>query len=236
MKTALTLIAAATLVACSSTPEATEAEATATAVATATAEVEPTATAPAPTATATATATASAPPPPEPAADLAVLPMKIVVNPKTPLELKADKGVYMGPKKIASFDKNTMALEGMKDSMVVLKDGSIVTQPPSPKKMKFNDKDEVEIEGGGKIAIDDKGKVTMVPPDGKTPPKGPAPVITGFKPEGRRAASLTLVLAMMTMGAEPVPPPPPAKGGPAPKDAKPTSAPPAMTGSAPTKK
>jgi hypothetical protein len=95
--------------------------------------------------------------------------------------------------------------------------------PASPKKMKFNDKDEVEIEGGGKIAIDDKGKVVLTMPDAKDPAKAPKPTITGFKPEARRAAALGLVLAMMSMTKEEV------------KPSGPTSAPPATTSTPPKK-
>ncbi len=127
---------------------------------------------------------------------------------KTTMEIKADKGVYLKGKKIATFDKNVMQLTEMKDNMAIMKDGSVISEPAMPKKLKFNDKDELEIEGGGKIAIDDKGVVTLVAPDGKEIPKDVKPKITGFKPEARRSASLVLLLAMTSMTAELKPPPP----------------------------
>jgi hypothetical protein len=141
------------------------------------------------------------------------------------MELKADKGVYFKGKKIATFEKNLLQLVEMKDNMSVMKDGSVLSTPAMPKKVKFNDKDQLEIEGGGKIAIDDKGNVTMVPLDGKAAPKDVKPKITGFKPEARRSATLVLLLGMMSMGTEVKPAPatsaPPAGPAPAP------SAPPA---------
>lgn len=225
------LLVASLLGGCSSTPEATEAETTATAAAaTATADMV----APETTAVASAAETAApAPPPPELAADLVVTPVKISVDPKTVMELKADKGIYVGTKKIGSFDKSSLKVEGMNDSMTVLKDGTIDVKPTPPKKMKFNEKDEIEIEGGGKIAIDDKGKVTMVAPDNKPAPKGwKAPVIAGFKPEGRRAASLGLLLVLFSTPGDAAPPPPPVERSASPK----TSAAPQPKSTAPTMK
>ncbi|NUP08072.1 MAG: hypothetical protein HOW73_18655 [Polyangiaceae bacterium] len=228
------LLVASLLAGCSSTPEPTEAEATATATAAATADMEsPPETTAAPAATETATATAAAPAPaPEPAADLAVVPMKIAIDPKTAIEIKADKALYTKGKKIATFDKNTMKLEELDQHMSVWKDGTIEIKPASQKKVKFNEKDEIEIEGGGKLAIDDKGKVTVVAPDNKPAPKGFAPVVTGFKPEARRAASLALLLALMTTTAEPAPAPPPTERAPSPKA---TGAAPTSTAPAPKK-
>ncbi len=222
------LLVASLLGGCSSTPEATEAETTATAAAaTATADmVAP------PETTAVATATAApAPPPPEPAADLIVTPAKIKVDAKTTVEIKADKGVYVGTKKIATFDKNTLALEGLNDSMAVYKDGTIEMKPGSPKKMKFNEKDEIEIEGGGKIAIDDKGKLTIVAPNDKPPPKDfKPPVVTGFKVEGRRATTLGVLLVLFSTTATKEPAPPPVERSASPKASAvpPTSTAPTM--------
>jgi hypothetical protein len=105
--------------------------------------------------------------------------------------------------------------------MSVLKDGTIVSTPPFRKTLKLNDKDELEIEGGGKIAIDDKGKVTLTLPEGIDPKKAPKPTITGFKPEGRRAALLALMLAMQSSTLGEQPPPPPVKR----EDTKPAPAP-----------
>jgi hypothetical protein len=231
MKNVTRGLLALVLLGCSSNPPPDQAQPTATAVATAEPTAQPTAE---PTAapTATATATASTPPPPpapEPAADLAVVAMKIVFDPKTTLELKADKGLYAKGKKIATFDKNVLQLTEMKDNMAVLKDGTILSSPPFRKTLKLNDKDELEIEGGGKIAIDDKGKVTLTLPDSADPKKTPKPTITGFKPEGRRAALLTLLLAMQSTG-EPAPAPPPVKR----EDTKPPP-PPAATATASAK-
>jgi hypothetical protein len=204
MKTALkVLLATSLLVGCSSTPEATEAETTATAAATATSDMEAP---PETTAAPSTTAAEAAPPAPEPGADLVVAPVKITLDAKTSIEIKADKGIYFKNKKIATFEKNALKLEGMDHHMAVMKDGTIEMKPAAPKKVRFNDKDEVELDNGGRIAIDDKGKVVMTPPEGKENPKDFKPTITGFKPEGRRAASLGLLLAMMT-ASEPQPAP-----------------------------
>lgn len=217
----LTTLALTAMLGCSGNPEPMAAEPMP-------AEVTPTDTPAAPVASeAAAPSPAPTPepapaPPPEPAADIAVAPMKITLDAKTAMELKADKGIYTKGKKIAVFDKNLLQLVEMKDNLAVMKDGAVVTDPAMPKKVRFNDKDELEIEGGGKIAIDDKGTITMTPPDGKEAPKDFKPKITGFKPEARRAAMLTLFLGLMSTSVDksqppvsesgpPAPPPPPKK-------------------------
>ncbi len=203
----LTALVVTALFGCSSNPEPTAAEPMPTQAAQADMPAEPEA--PAAAATSAAPTAEPAPaPPPEPAADIAVLPLKVSLDAKTTMELKADKGIYAKGKKIAVFDKNVLQLVEMKDNISVMKDGTVVSTPAMPKKVRFNEKDELEIEGGGKIAIDDKGAVTMTPPDGKEMPKNMKPTITGFKPEARRAATLALLLGMMSMGVEQAPPPP----------------------------
>src|SRR5689334_1042473 len=104
MKRILTLVAAMSfVVGCSSTPEATEPLATASAEAGATDMAPAPSSEPAPSAEPVASAPAPAPAP-EPAADIAVVPMRITLDPKTTMELKADKGVYFKGKKIAAFE------------------------------------------------------------------------------------------------------------------------------------
>ena len=229
------LLAASLIAGCSSTPEATEAETTATAFASATA----TAAEPPPETTAVASTTTTAaptPPPPEPAADFVVTPAKIVVDPKTTVEIKADKGLYLGAKKIATFDKNTLKLEGMDHWIAVYKDGTIEMKPSSSKKMKFNEKDEIEIEGGGKVALDDKGKLTMVPATDKAPPKDfKLPVVTGFKVDSRRATTIAVFFVLFTTTATKEPAPPASSGGPGASATAKASAAPATTGTAPKK-
>jgi hypothetical protein len=134
--------------------------------------------------------------------------MKIVFDPKITLEIKDDKGLHARGKKIATFDRNVMQLTEMKDSIAILKDGTVASTPPFRKTLKLNERDELEVEGGGKISIDDKGKVTLTLPDNADPKKAPKPTISGFKPEGRRAAILALLLAMQSQVELPPPPPP----------------------------
>jgi hypothetical protein len=128
--------------------------------------------------------------------------MKVTLDPKTTIEVKADKGLYFKGKKVASFEKNVLQLTEMKDNMSVWKDGSVTTSPASPVAMKLNDKDELEFGNGGKISIDDKGKVTLVPATDKKPEKPIKVTITGFKPEARRAAELTVIFGLMSMAGE----------------------------------
>ncbi len=204
MKKALSLVATSLLfLGCSSTPEATEPQATsATAAPSADMAPVPTSEPVAEMPSATPSATPAPEPAPEPASDLAVVAMKITLDPKTTIELKADKGIYLKGKKIASFDKNVLQLTDMKDNLSVWKDGSITSTPSTPDKIRFNDKDELELGAGGKIAIDDKGKVTLTPVEGKKTDKMPRVAITGFKPEARRAAEIAMLLTLLSMSGE----------------------------------
>ena len=154
------------------------------------------------TATPTASAVATAPPPaaPQPGADVKIVAMKMSLDPKgaATVELKADGTVWMnrGAKsvKIGAFSKNAFATDDGTATIAVWKDNSI-TVPGQQKKLKFDDKDTVVVEDGATISIDDKGKLQLVKADG-TQDKGPAPTVTGFKPEGRRAALFLTLLAM----------------------------------------
>lgn len=217
MKTKIFAVLATAAFGCSSNPEPTNVEPMPSQVAQTDMPAEPAAPAASEAAANSAPPTAEPAPPPEPAADIAVAPMKVTLDAKTTMELKADKGIYFKGKQIAVFDKNVLQLVEMKDNIAVMKDGSVVSDPAMPKKVHFNDKDELEIEGGGKIAIDDNGAVTMTPPDGKEAPKDMKPKITGFKPEARRAATLALLLGMMSVGVEKSAPPAAVSAPPAPK-------------------
>lgn len=203
IKTWAAALAITSLAACSSGPkDSAQPLATSEPVATGSdMGTEPT---PVPTSTATTDA-ASIPttPPvaaPEPAADITVVPMKMVFDAKKGMtaEVKADKTIWIKGKKIGAFDKNALVVDEPAGSIAVMKDGSINITPSGDmsKKVKLSDKDDLLVENGAKLSIDDKGKVTLLGPDGKSDPKTPAPAITGFKPEARRAGVLLSILWM----------------------------------------
>lgn len=146
---------------------------------------------------------------PEPAADIVVVPMKMVFDAKKGMtaEVKADKTIWIKGKKIGAFDKNALVVDDPgAGSIAIMKDGSINVTPAETmaKKVKLNDKDELLVDNGAKLSIDDKGKVTLLSPEGKVDPKAPAaPAITGFKPEARRAGVLLTILWMSAQTKEP---------------------------------
>ncbi|MCA9621031.1 MAG: hypothetical protein KC731_18540 [Myxococcales bacterium] len=128
----------------------------------------------------------------EPVAALVVVPMTVQVDDQPLLELRSDRSVYSKNKKVAWFHQNVMQLVLLKISVSVLPDGSIITQPGG-RSMRFNDEDELELEGVGSLAIDGTGKVSFSPVAGGRSRKV---TITGFKPEGRRAAALTAMIQL----------------------------------------
>jgi hypothetical protein len=209
MKTALktwaSTLAITSVVACSSVPkESTQPLATSEPVATATAEAPTAAPAAAPAASATSEAAAAPAKPaepaePEPAADIVTVPMKVTFDPKTVVEIKDDKSLTLRNKRIGAFEKNTLKLDDCTADLRVAKDGTIYSPPsgnPNEVKrdLKLNDKDEILV-AGGKVSVDDKGKITVIGPNGK-PTKPPPIVVTGFKPEARRALLLLTLLSL----------------------------------------
>ena len=150
----------------------------------------------------TASAVAVAPPPaaPEPGADVKIVAMKMSVDPKSGItvELKADGTVWGGKgaksTKVGSFSKNSFTTDDGKATIAVWKDNSI-TVSGLQKKIHFDDKDNAVVEDGSTMSIDDKGKISLVKGDGKKD-TSPPPTLTGFKPEGRRAAMFLTILSM----------------------------------------
>ncbi|MEZ4446241.1 MAG: hypothetical protein R3B72_44600 [Polyangiaceae bacterium] len=116
---------------------------------------------------------------------LVVVPMTVQVDDQPLLELRSDRSVYSKNKKVAWFHQNVMQLVLLKISVSVLPDGSIITQPGG-RSMRFNDEDELELEGVGSLAIDGTGKVSFSPVAGGRSRKV---TITGFKPRSPRCGS-----------------------------------------------
>jgi hypothetical protein len=116
---------------------------------------------------------------------------------KAAIEVKDDGTVMAGGKPAGKFVG--AELHDASDALIasVAADGTI-TITGAQKKVKFNDKDEVEIEGGAKIAIGDDGVVKSMDATGKPDKDSGKLKITGFKPTARRAATL-LVLSMLIM-------------------------------------
>jgi hypothetical protein len=136
----------------------------------------------------------------EPGPDLKIVAMKIAI-PGTPnyIEVKQDGTVWASNKgkstQVGKVDKNTIVSNDGAMSLNVLKDNSI-TATGETINISFDDKDNVIVAGKGKISIDDKGKVDLTKDDGTK--EASPPLLTGFKPDGRRLAGL-LVIATMLM-------------------------------------
>jgi glucose/arabinose dehydrogenase len=162
-----------------------------------------------PPSAAVSAAEAPAAPPAEPGPDLKIVPMKIAIDAKSPvIEVKQDGSVTVTkpgskPTVVANVSKNELKAADGSFAIAVMKDNTLQA-PDMKKKVSFDDKDNVVFEGGGQIAIDDKGKVDLTKPDGTK--ENIQPKITGFKPEGRRLAQLVLLVGLYR--AEPVVGPP----------------------------
>jgi hypothetical protein len=157
----------------------------------------------APSATETATASAStapvassAPPvaPPEP---LAIAAMKITgTKLKGTLELKDDGTVLSAGKPVAKIVGAELQDSSGKTLVAVGGDNS-VTITGSQKGAKFDDKNDLQIDGGAKMSIGDDGVVKLFNADGKADKDSGKIKIAGFKPTARRAATVVVMGVML---------------------------------------
>ncbi len=150
------------------------------------------------TATATATATATTTAAPTPPA-IVVIAMKLT-GPKMlkgAVEVKED-GSVLGPdgKPVAKFVGAELQDKDGKTIIAVGADGSMKIAG-SQHGTKFDDKDDLVVEGGAKFHVADDGAVMLFNEDGKADKDSGKLKITGFKPQGRRAATV-LVMGMLT--------------------------------------
>jgi hypothetical protein len=146
------------------------------------------------TAPVVSTATPTPPPP------LVVAACKVVSGKHT-LELKDDGSVVADGKAGAKFVGAELQDLTGKTLVAVAADGTIKAEDMQ-KSLKFNAKDEVEIEGGAKISVGDDGAVVLLGPDGKPDKDSKKMKFTGFKPTARRAVTV-LVLGMLMSSPTP---------------------------------
>ncbi len=113
-------------------------------------------------------------------------------------EIKDDGTVLVDNKPMGKFVGNELQDASGKTLVSVGADG-VIKMEGATKSMKFNDKDEVEVEGGEKLMVGDDGVVKMLKADGKADKDSGKAKFTGFKPTARRAASVFVIAMMMTM-------------------------------------
>ncbi|HEY2367215.1 MAG TPA: hypothetical protein VGH87_12555 [Polyangiaceae bacterium] len=148
----------------------------------------------APVASAAPTQTAAPAPPP-----IVVIAMKLT-GPKMlkgAVEVKED-GSVLGPdgKPVAKFVGAELQDKDGKMIISVAADGTMKIAG-SQHGTKFDDKDDLVVEGGAKFHVADDGAVMLFNEDGKADKDSGKLKITGFKPQGRRAATV-LVMGMLT--------------------------------------
>jgi hypothetical protein len=146
----------------------------------------------APTASATPTQTAAPTPPP-----LVVIAMKLTGILKGSIDVKED-GTVLKPdgKPVAKFVGNELRTVDGGVLISVAADGTM-TIAGSHHGTKFDDKDDLVVEGGAKFHVADDGTVMLFNEDGKADKDSGKLKIVGFKPQGRRAATV-LVMGMLT--------------------------------------
>jgi hypothetical protein len=147
-----------------------------------------------PVASAAPTQTAAPAPPP-----IVVIAMKLT-GPKMlkgAVEVKED-GSVLGPdgKAVAKFVGAELQDKDGKMIISVAADGTMKIAG-SQHATKFDDKDDLVVEGGAKFHVADDGAVMLFNEDGKADKDSGKLKITGFKPQGRRAATV-LVMGMLT--------------------------------------
>jgi hypothetical protein len=149
----------------------------------------------APTASAAPTQTAA----PTPAPPIVVVAMKLTGQKmlKGAIEVKED-GSVLGPdgKLVAKFVGNELKDKDGTTLISVAADGTMKIAG-SQHGTKFDDKDDLVVEGGAKFHVADDGAVMLYNEDGKQDKDSGKLKITGFKPAGRRAATV-LVMGMLT--------------------------------------
>ena len=111
-------------------------------------------------------------------------------------EVKDDGSVTVDNKPMGKFVGAELQDATGKTIVAVGADG-VIKAEGATKSMKFNDKDEVEVEGGAKMMVGDDGVVKMLGPDGKPDKDSGKAKFTGFKPTARRAASVLAMALMM---------------------------------------
>jgi len=122
--------------------------------------------------------------------------MKVSID-KDTVELKEDGTVVANGKTVGKFVKNEFKSDDGKHTVSVLKNGSILFDGKD-EGAKFDAKDQVVgIKKMGALAIADDGTVTATGEDGKDMMKKPVK-FSGFKPEGRRAAELLMIVLIAT--------------------------------------
>jgi len=153
---------------------------------------------------------------PVPAGDLKIVPMRMAFDAKgCALELRQDGTVWaegivvMGTApgdyvatasgkaaQIGSLSKNALTLIDKNrpgvSTIAVWNDGTL-TNSDSRKKATFDEQGNLVLEGGAKLAIDDKGKLDVMNDDGTKAMKS-APIIVGYKPEVKRTAVVLAIL------------------------------------------
>ena len=147
-----------------------------------------------PTASAAPTQTAAPTAPP-----LVVVAMKLTGEKmlKGVIEVKPD-GTVLGPdgKLVAKFVGAELQDKDGSTLISVAADGTMKIAG-SHHGTKFDDKDDLVVEGGAKFHVADDGAVMLFNEDGKADKDSGKLKITGFKPQVRRAATV-LVMGMLT--------------------------------------
>jgi hypothetical protein len=116
---------------------------------------------------------------------------------KGAIEVKED-GSVLGPdgKLVAKFVGNELKDKDGTTIISVAADGTMKIAG-SQHGTKFDDKDDLVVEGGAKFHVADDGSVMLFNEDGKQDKDSGKLKITGFQPRGRRAATV-LVMGMLT--------------------------------------
>jgi hypothetical protein len=160
------------------------------------------------TATATAAATTEAPPPPAPTTTAPPVeePAPIVFDglkfaPTAPAKVKsvtlaADGTLQVDGKTVAKIVKNTIQDDTGKTMVTVEKDGSI-QGAEAKQRARFNDKDEIEIDGGGIIRVKDNGTAEL---QNGTKTEAAPVKIEGLTPKNKRAAALVVGYLVLVRG------------------------------------
>jgi hypothetical protein len=160
-------------------------------------ETAPPASAPSASAAASSAAPVETTPPPPPAPPpLVVAAMKFSAPKVKAAEIKDDGSVTVAGKPWGKFVANELQDASGKTLASVGTDG-VIKMEGATKTMKFNDKDEVEVEGGEKLMIGDDGVVKMLKADGKADKESGKAKFTGFKPTARRAATVFAIAMLM---------------------------------------
>lgn len=153
------------------------------------------------TAAASTAPVASSAPPVTPPPPLVVSAMKMSgPSLKGTVDLKDDGTINIKDKVVAKLVGAEMQDPGGKTMIAVAADGT-VTLTGAQKGAKFDDKNDLQIDGGAKMSIGDDGVVKLLNPDGKADKDSGKIKLAGFKPTARRAG---VVLVLGIMMASPV--------------------------------